>query len=203
MSNKIGLYIIAKKELLLLLVFMFLIAATSFIFGIKVGKEHAYRKNRIAPTDHQRVQMLADEKIQEIPEKTTPTIVDETQSIHSRLEEEIQKQMTQIEDMAPPAQESEIEVPPPPSPAAPPLPTVKKYTIQLGSYRSRQDAEAFSQGFAVRGYQPMIREVEIPSKGTWFRVSLGVFDTTEEARNYIQREESLFQGEDYMIQILL
>ena len=49
----------------------------------------------------------------------------------------------------------------------------------------------------------MIREVDIPSKGTWFRVSLGTFDTSGEAEKYIKQEESLFQGEDYIIRILL
>ena len=207
MNNRIGLYIIAKKELILILIFMFLIAATSFIFGIKVGKEHVYRENRIAPPDQQRVQMLVDENDRENPEEVKPspeTMADEeTQSIHSRLEEEIQKQMTQIDDMSPPSTEPEKEAPSSPTDPPPPSPAVKKYTIQLGSYRSQKDAETFAQGFTVRGYQTMIREVSIPSKGTWFRVSLGVFDTTEEARNYIKQEESLFQGEDYIISILL
>ena len=74
-----------------------------------------------------------------------------------------------------------------------------KYTIQLGSYRGRKDAEEFARGFTIRGYDPIINEVEIPGRGTWYRVSLGVFNSSTEAKEYIKKEEELFQGQDYVI----
>lgn len=74
-----------------------------------------------------------------------------------------------------------------------------KYTIQLGSHRSINDAKKFADGFKIRGYEPIINEVEIKGKGTWFRVSLGSFSTINDAKSYIIKEKSLFNGTDYFI----
>ncbi|MBP5296535.1 MAG: SPOR domain-containing protein [Bacteriovoracaceae bacterium] len=76
-----------------------------------------------------------------------------------------------------------------------------KYTVQLGSHRSRQDAEKFAEGFRIRGHNPIISEVELKEKGgTWYRVSIGVFDSVAEAKDYIlNQERALFQGQDYVI----
>ena len=226
MSKKISLYVVAKKEVALLFIFMFLVSATSFIFGIKVGKEHAYRESDVIRQDRNKVQMLSSENNEMSNQIIQEGIIQENDmdTLHTRLEEAIKRQMVdmtenettthqpppnEMEDettihQSPPNETEMAEAPSTVSPAPPPeTANVKKYTIQLGSYRSRKDAEAFAQGFTVRGYQAMIREVSIPSKGTWFRVSLGTFDTSEEAKKYIQQEESLFQGEDYIINILL
>ena len=62
-----------------------------------------------------------------------------------------------------------------------------------------EDAEKFANGFRVRGYNPVINEVEIENRGSWFRVSLGVFDTIEDTKEFIIKEKSLFQGMDYVI----
>ena len=213
MDNKVSLYVVAKKEAVLIFIFMFLVAATSFIFGIKVGKEHAYRESDIINQDRKKVQMLSSEKGNGADDRqdTRKRIKDDINSIHIRLEEEIKKQMVEMETAAPESfAEEPVEVNSVPSTEGMAVETppsdsfgAKKYTIQLGSYRSRKDAETFAQGFIVRGYQAMIRKVDIPDKGTWFRVSLGMFDTPEQAEAYIKQEESLFQGEDYIIRILL
>ena len=76
---------------------------------------------------------------------------------------------------------------------------IGKYTIQLGSYNSKTEAEKFADGFRVRGYVPIIQEKEVEGRGMWFRINLGVFDTLSEAKDYILKERSLFQGQDYVI----
>ncbi|MBF0208490.1 MAG: SPOR domain-containing protein [Oligoflexia bacterium] len=81
----------------------------------------------------------------------------------------------------------------------PKVPANGKYTIQLGSYQQESDAIKFADGFRIRGYTPILSEVRIPSKGIWYRVSLGSFPTISEAKQYIEKEESLFQGQDYVI----
>ncbi len=73
-----------------------------------------------------------------------------------------------------------------------------KFTIQLGSYRSIRVAEDFADGFRVRGYNPIINEVTLKS-GTWYRVSLGVFDNIGQTKDYINKEKSLLRGTDYVI----
>ena len=74
-----------------------------------------------------------------------------------------------------------------------------KFTIQLSSHRSKDEATEFSNGFTARGYDPIVNEVELKGKGTWYRVSLGVFDNVSEAKEYILKEKELFQGQDYVI----
>lgn len=74
-----------------------------------------------------------------------------------------------------------------------------KVTIQLGSFDNEQEAKDFAEGFSVRGYEPILNQVDIVGKGTWYRVSIGVFTTVQEAKDYIKKEKSLFQGQDYII----
>lgn len=74
-----------------------------------------------------------------------------------------------------------------------------KYTVQVGAYKTLDEAKSFSSGFEVRGYSPIVNEVKIPSKGTWYRVSIGAFGTRNEAKDYIVKEKSLFQSYDYLI----
>jgi cell division septation protein DedD len=74
-----------------------------------------------------------------------------------------------------------------------------KFTIQLGSYQSLDDAESFADGFRIRGYRPIINEVDIKKRGIWYRVSLGIFESVGKAKDYVIREKTLFKGQDYVI----
>ncbi|MCB9093086.1 MAG: SPOR domain-containing protein [Halobacteriovoraceae bacterium] len=74
-----------------------------------------------------------------------------------------------------------------------------KYTIQLGSYKTIDEAQSFAEGFIARGYKPLVNEVEISGKGIWYRVSLGIFDSINAAKAYVNREKSLFNNQDYVI----
>ena len=74
-----------------------------------------------------------------------------------------------------------------------------KFTIQLGSYQSLRDAESFADGFRIRGYKPIINEVDIKKRGIWYRVSLGIFESAGKAKDYVLREKVLFKGQDYVI----
>jgi len=74
-----------------------------------------------------------------------------------------------------------------------------KYTIQLGSYQTVKEATDFAEGFKVLGYNPIINEVQIPSRGNWFRVSLGVFDSLVDAKSYLLKNKSLFSDRDYVL----
>tara|TARA_Y100001936_G_scaffold252050_1_gene310235 strand:- start:118 stop:972 length:855 start_codon:yes stop_codon:yes gene_type:complete len=77
-----------------------------------------------------------------------------------------------------------------------------KFTIQLYANQSKSSAQDFADAFIVKGYDVIINEATIPGKGTWYRVSIGIFDTIEDAKKYLQKESGLFQGEDYIIQQL-
>jgi septal ring-binding cell division protein DamX len=75
-----------------------------------------------------------------------------------------------------------------------------KYTIQLYSNQSEESAKDFADGFIVKGYDIIINEVILAGKGKWYRVSVGIFDNVNEAKSYLDKEESLFQSNKYIIQ---
>ncbi|MDH4467944.1 MAG: SPOR domain-containing protein [Bacteriovoracaceae bacterium] len=75
---------------------------------------------------------------------------------------------------------------------------IGKYTIQLGSYKTLSDAQTFAEGFLTKGYRPLINEVDVKSK-TWYRVSLGVFESSKAAKQYVDNEKELFGKQKFVI----
>lgn len=73
-----------------------------------------------------------------------------------------------------------------------------KHTIQMGSHRGQEEAKDFAEGFRARGYEPIIDKVNLPDRGIWYRVSIGAFETLEEAKRFVKKEPSLFQGQDHV-----
>lgn len=69
------------------------------------------------------------------------------------------------------------------------------FTVQVASYRDRNDAEGLAQRLARKGYQAFVAEAEIPGKGKWYRVRVGKFGTRKEAsafgENLKRKERSL------------
>ncbi len=76
---------------------------------------------------------------------------------------------------------------------------IGKYTVQVGSYKTIEDAKKFASGFEVRGYTPIINEVKLKNRGVWYRVGIGVFDNVESAKIYINEKRDLFQSYDYIV----
>jgi septal ring-binding cell division protein DamX len=75
-----------------------------------------------------------------------------------------------------------------------------KYTIQLFSNQSEEAAKDFADGFIVKGYDVIVNEVILAGKGKWYRVSIGVFDSVNDAKEYLNKENKLFQANKYIIQ---
>ncbi len=200
MDSKTKLYVFAKKEVALIFIFMILIAVTSFVLGVKIGKNYSMEMAGITPEDQKKVVELLSNKEEELshikanPEANTV----ESSDIENKLQEKISEEFgTGVK----PAAGAHANMS---TPAA----TVEnkttdalsgKYTIQLGSHRTLKEAESFAEGFRARGYNPIINQIEIKGKGTWYRVSLEAFNTPEEARAYVTKEKTLFVGQDYTI----
>lgn len=200
MNENSKLYVFAKKEVALIFIFMVLIAVSAFVLGVKIGKNYSYLEAGYTPEDRAKVELLSSEEEQlnktiEKREKVDPQqLKDET---HKALEERLKEQ---LEDKPVPVEATPAEA------QAPPETTqvsgddfAGKFTIQLGSNRSKKEAEEFANGFKYRGYNPIINEVDISGRGTWYRTSLGVFSSLEEAKAYITKEMELFRGQDYVI----
>jgi len=201
MDSKTKLYVFAKKEVALIFIFMILIAITSFVLGVKIGKNYSLEMAGVTPEDRKKVVELLsnkEEALQEIKANPESSTVDSS-DIENKLQEKISAEFgkegtettTSVGQSTPNMSEG---------------PKVQdgdqlsgKYTIQLGSHRTLKEAEDFAEGFRARGYNPIINQIEIKGKGTWYRVSLGAFNSIEESKGYVAKEKSLFLGQDYTI----
>jgi cell division protein FtsN len=212
MDSKTKLYVFAKKEVALIFIFMILIAITSFVMGVKIGKNYSLEMAGITKEDQKKVVELLSKKEEQLEEikKNAETHQVESGDIESKLQEKISAEFGVEGQPAPTGAHGAAVV----IPAHGPMSTepakreaghpakdglTGKFTIQLGSHRTLKEAEDFAEGFKARGYDPIINQIDIKGKGTWYRVSLGAFNTNEEARAYIAKEKTLFIGQDYTI----
>lgn len=194
MDSKTKLYVFAKKEVALIFIFMILIAVTSFVLGVKIGKNYSMEMAGITPEDQKKVVELLsnkEEALQDIKANPESSAV-ESSEIENKLQEKISAEFGNNE-----AAHSNMSVAPAKESHGDNL--SGKFTIQLGSHRTLKEAEDFAEGFRARGYNPIINQIEIKGKGTWYRVSLEAFSTMDEAKAYVAKEKSLFVGQDYTI----
>lgn len=77
------------------------------------------------------------------------------------------------EPVRPPvATEVTAVVPPPATTAAAKTPAAS-YSVQVGSFRYRDQAERLLKRLAQKGYQGVVHPTPIPGKGVWYRVQVG------------------------------
>lgn len=191
-NNKV--IIFEKKEIILVLIFVVVLIITSFTLGIRLGKKLALNESGVMDEDVKTVELksAAEEDVDKTlsenskltDEERLKKLMDESKN---RLSDELQKFSSEEK----PATTSSSE--------APQSKLNGKFTIQLGSYNNLNEAKQFAEGFTVRGYNPIINEVKIDGKGTWYRVSLGLFNSVDEAKTYIKQEQSLFSGQEHVI----
>lgn len=209
-NNKV--IIFEKKEIILVLLFVIILIITSFTLGIRLGKKISLKESGIKEEDVKAVElrsaeeedvektMIQDSKLTD--EEKMKNLMDETKA---RLSDELEKFSGEGRPaggvLTGKAPESTANMSAAPTSTEDSLQSKMngKFTIQLGSYNTVEEAKQFAEGFTVRGYSPIINEVKIEGKGNWYRVSLGMFKTVEEAKAYIKSEQSLFSGQDHII----
>ncbi|HXH74794.1 MAG TPA: SPOR domain-containing protein [Bacteriovoracaceae bacterium] len=189
-NNKV--IIFEKKEIVLVLIFVLVLIVTSFTLGIRLGKKLSMNESGIKEEDVKTVELKStDEEDADATVAEDSKLTDE-EKLKKLMDESKNRLGTELEKFskedAPKVSSEEVK-----NPAA------GKFTIQLGSYNTLDEAKQFAEGFTVRGYSPIINEVKIEGKGNWYRVSLGLFNTMEEAKTYIRDEQSLFSGQDHII----
>ena len=222
-ENKSKLFVFEKKEVILIFIFIVMIAAIAFTLGVKTGKQLSLKSDDYTSEDIKNIELksVAEEKVDEVTGAADEdeifhgkeSIADKQAELEERLKAEMEKLANgdeTIVDDAPPAAGSETVV-------EDSVPDVEessdlqdmynqeksydnKFTIQLYSNQSEGAAKDFADGFIAKGYDVIIREAVIPGKGTWYRVSIGVFDTLDQAKAYLVKEKVLFQGNNYIIQ---
>lgn len=193
-NNKV--IVFEKKEIVLVLIFIVILIITSFTLGIRLGKKLGLAESGVTPADQKTVELKSglEEDVEKSVEEDAKLsdedklrkLMDEQQNL---LKENLEKVTSEEPNQSTANQSTE--------PKASSM--SGKYTIQLGSYPTAEEAKQFAEGFSVRGYNPIINETEITGKGMWYRVSLGLFKTVEEAKTYVKNEQSLFSGQDYVI----
>jgi cell division protein FtsN len=203
MDSKTKLYVFAKKEVALIFIFMILIAITSFVMGVKIGKNYSLEMAGITPADQKKVVELLSKKEEQLEDikKNAEAHTVESSDIEHKLQEKISAEFGGETPAAHGEKAPESAAAHSPNMSTEPKKDALsgKFTIQLGSHRTLKEAEEFAEGFKARGYDPIINQIDIKGKGTWYRVSLGAFGTNDEARAYIAKEKTLFIGQDYTI----
>ena len=193
-NNKV--IIFEKKEIILILIFVVVLIVTSFTLGIRLGKKLAFNDSGIKDEDVKTVELKST------VEEDADSIISEDSKLtdEEKLKKLMEESKTRLTDELDKFSTEEK----PAAPLSADAPSTKnamtgKFTIQLGSYNTIEEAKQFAEGFTVRGYSPIINEVRIEGKGVWYRVSLGLFNSVEEAKAYIKQEQSLFSGQEHVI----
>lgn len=204
-SNKV--YVFEKKELFLVFLFVFILGIICFTLGVKLGKKLSLESSGVTKEDQLAIDLKSDVEESADIESPQEKLSDE-EKLKELMNESKDKLNQEIKESASETNNSQPNI------VSEEVPTQKtepsnqetsktsydgKYTIQLGSYSTMDEAKQFAEGFSVRGYNPIVNEVVIEGKGIWYRVSLGVFETVQEAKNYIKKEQTLFQNQNFVI----
>jgi cell division protein FtsN len=208
MESNTKLYVFAKKEVALIFIFMILIAITSFVMGVKIGKNYSLQLAGVTPEDQKKVVELLsknEESLEEIKKNEAAHAV-ESGDIEHKLQEKISNEFGTGESQSESGANMSTDAKAQHGSSASNAHQAGhkdalsgKFTIQLGSHRTLKEAEDFAEGFKARGYDPIINQIDIKGKGTWYRVSLGAFNSMEEAKAYTAKEKTLFIGQDYTV----
>ncbi|MDO8462421.1 MAG: SPOR domain-containing protein [Deltaproteobacteria bacterium] len=62
-----------------------------------------------------------------------------------------------------------------------------KFTVQVGSFPSPEEASNSVEQWKKKGYDSFMSIAEIPNKGTWYRVRVGSFGNRQDAQNYVEQ----------------
>ena len=86
--------------------------------------------------------------------------------------------------------------------AAGEVPPVGAFTVNLGSFRQKQSADRYVEKLKNQGIDAFDWEINIPRKGTWYRVSAGRFSTRKEAVDYMKKLNAEGISETFVTKIV-
>ena len=66
---------------------------------------------------------------------------------------------------------------------------LKRFTIQLASYKALKDAKHLQLEFILIGLETRIEKVVLGDSNEWHRVRLGMFSTFKEASDFLKKNE--------------
>lgn len=217
MEDNSKLFVFDKKEVILIFVFMILITITSFTLGVRFGKSIYLAQQGITPKDIETIDLksVEEESIESITESNNDEVKTQTSDDSQTLSETEERIKEEINKLANPSESTKVEMKPETTSKEEVIENetaqsfdeiyksevslTGKYTIQLASFDDKKEAQTFADGFIASGYDAIVNKVEIPSKGSWYRVSVGLFDNLNDAKDYLEKEKKFFKGKDYLI----
>ncbi len=219
-NNK--LFVFEKKEVILIFLFIALISIISFTLGVRLGKQLSLKHDQFNSEDVSKINLksVEEESVEKVVEDSTGNGFEESMDqekrampsksdpMELRLKEEMEKLANEDVEVMPSQVDREMS----PRDVEPSVETARqddsqspyqgKYTIQIFADQSHARAQEFADGFIVKGYDVVINEVVIPGKGKWYRVGVGIFDTINQAKEYLDKEKGTFQTKNYIIRQL-
>lgn len=207
-ENKNKLFVFDKKEVFLIFIFLILIAITAFTVGVRVGKSLLLKSEGYTEEDITRLDIKTsrEEEIESMMREVKPLPKNEDsayEAYRDRLDEELRQ--TVVDDIP-------LEVEAPLDDFEKSLNSITevkesgnseaysgKWTVQIVSFPDKESAIDFANGFVARGYNPIINSVSLKDRGTWYRVSLGLFESKNEATQYVNDHKIIFGGKEYQI----
>lgn len=134
-----------------------------------------------APSVQQPVAQTSAPVQQPKPAVETASIVPTVEANPTARAVEMEKQQPTPTPAPTPADKPAVKVEPPPSQA----PSGEDgFTLQVGSYNELAQAQERAAKLASAGVSAYVARVEIPKRGTWYRVQTGRFGNREEAVRY-------------------
>jgi DedD protein len=73
------------------------------------------------------------------------------------------------------------------------------YQLQVSSFRSQSEAQAFADQLRARGHKAYTVEAHVPGRGTWYRVRIGPFGTQRAASVY----RSGFEAREHVVPFIV
>jgi DedD protein len=73
------------------------------------------------------------------------------------------------------------------------------YQLQVSSFRTQAEADAFSGQLRARGHKAYVVEAHVPGRGTWYRVRVGPFSSQHAAASY----RSGFEGREHVVPFIV
>lgn len=227
-EDKSKLFVFDKKEVILIFVFVMVITVTAFTLGVRIGKglslksagftgedisksielksvEEESAEKMLGANSADNFESSLNDELDQLKEDKAKEKLDML-GAEQKLEDEFSKaadgtlgtdkkkiknsNLESIPSDVPKKEESLFET----GDA-----NVGKFTIQLLSVESKEEAEEYAEPFVAASYVVVINKASVAGKGIWYRVGIGLFDTQNEAKDYLEKEKQLFRGKKYLI----
>lgn len=208
MEQKQRFFIYDRKELWVLVLLGVMVAIFAFTLGVHLGKRVTTQTNVAHNGEVTPVQTLPDETLskQELSDEAKHAEKTADETLHESAYEEVNKTGIKLDQAKPtelPSGAPAAAQPGGPAgdgAAAPAAPIDGKFTLQVGSHGSLDEAQQQVAALVSLALKTFIRDIEVKGKGRRFRVFLGGYETKEQAERTGKRLTGQHVIDSYVVQ---